>query len=216
MKKNSFVNRIAEKVRFQKIIDYLDKGEGKPMTFFRLLLLLFWFDLVLVFVLADLSPFHLVNPVRFLDTPPVDTREALGLYYARSRELMSDEEKGKEDVENHAILIQEPVEQLDLQSSVSGDEAPEATGPGELIRRNTLLILHQLAEDPGTVRGQRLYSDPALIRDVWYHEKNLYLHLDPDGWEEISPERKELIRYCFSESLKVNLSEVDEVVFVFQ
>ncbi len=73
--------RFAEKAKA-----FLEKNEGNKIFYLRLALLILAFDLFAVMVLADISPFKLVNPVRFLKKPPVDSRLQLKLYYPKSNQ----------------------------------------------------------------------------------------------------------------------------------
>lgn len=194
---------ILKKFQPANVVSYLEKGESKSSLYFRGIMAFVCFDIFLVFVLADLSPFHLVNPIRFLENPPHDTRSELELCYARSSELM-DAQTG-EGLEALSIMLTEPVEQLSSQSDSE-----------EILRQNSLLIIHQLSEDPGTVWGRRLYTDTSLIKDLWFFKGALYLHLDPDKWKKLAKGQKKLIEYCFEYSLKENISAIESVDIVFR
>jgi len=174
--------------------NYFTKSEGEGLYYFRVFAFFLWFNIIAVLVFADLPLFTIVNPLRFLDSPPQDTRQTLVLYYPVDIDLSG---LTSEHGERQIVKVNQKVETGNRRAPIPVEE--------QIVN-----LIQYLFLGPDGVRGNKLPGEPGDIKKIWVNNQQVILHYNPAG---LSKTEIELAKSCIESSILENFSDIKSVKF---
>ncbi|MDH4199772.1 MAG: hypothetical protein OEV66_05250 [Spirochaetia bacterium] len=204
---DKFLNKVLEKYISLKtiFIHYLKKNETEKVMYFRIFFLFLWIDMVSIFVLSKVDLVHILNPLKFLSMSPKDTRPEITLFFPGSIEELHEKTGSME--KTRLVELRQKTEIVDDYSLMDKEFR---------IVKSARSILQQLAMAPDNIRGVRAIKDDMLVKNVWFYNGRLIVHLDKSRLREYDDNQRSLTVSCIRKSLQANLGAFTEIEIVTQ
>ncbi len=176
---------------------------------FRLFATVIAIDFIAFISLGSINPLQLLNPARFLFSPPTDSRAAIELYFPKSFYIEKADES-EENLKQNIIAVKQR----------SYIPAADESKKDQLITR-AHHIIHQLILGPqlevgvgdNALQAKKFVKDKQLIQDIWFYEGELIIKPDAERWQKLSAGTQQVARLCIEKSLMANIKEAKKISF---
>ncbi|MDH5716777.1 MAG: hypothetical protein OEZ22_03950 [Spirochaetia bacterium] len=210
----------------KKIKDAINKLKIlNKIQLFKILTLIITVDIISFYSLSSLNIFELLNPLKFLDPPAVDTRNYLILYYPSidiENNSVDDDESNlnlKKNNKHHKKIKKEYVFKKDEIISIKQKvfQQFDAENNNLQLTDNVRFIIQELIIGPNDKenKAKRFIKEKMLIKEIWAYKNNIILNIDKKIWDDIELKRQYIIKYCVEKSIMTNIFSLENVIWSF-
>ncbi|GEM_PF-3586107 len=192
----------------REAIDNIINKLNDPVMVIRIFLTLIAVNFTGFLFFAGINPLNFLNPLRFLDAPPVDSRAEAKLYFPKDSFLFSIDSEKEYELKD---LVMESRQKFFLEEiPQSGTDAEKKAA----IIRNVRLIIEELILGPADMKLVRLTREKHLVKNIWLQDGNLILHFNTSAMVNLDDKKQKLLFYAVERSLYENLPQIKNIRIV--
>ena len=185
---------------YEKIQNFIREILKDKLKAFRIFMVIFMVDIIIIFIMARINPLDFLNVVKFLSIPSEDARSEMFLYFPR----ITREKKGDVGSEMEELIIKVPgkvVQRNETQIPVEDDR----------VLFNARKILETLSTDPASVHGKMVFNYANYIKSTWKYEDKLIVQFHEKNMTSFSEEEITVLKECITRSLQENITSIKQI-----
>lgn len=177
---------------------------NNPVFILRLFFTLIAVNFAGILYFANVNPLNLLNPLRFLDASPSDSREKLTLFFTKDPFLYSLEDEKDLSLKDRVLSVKQKVY---METKKNDDQI-------KITQNNAHHIITELILGPQEMTANRLTREKNIIKKIWFKDSQLIIHLNKEAIEKMEVEKVALLKYSIERSLYANLKNVRDILIV--